>query len=211
MDKHLCTLCQRLPELQEVAADIQAAAACCIGSFRSGGRLFLCGNGGSFSDAEHIAGELMKGFLKRRPVASAEQSSLRSVCGSDGEVLARSLQGGLAALVLGSERSLSTAVSNDNDPGLIFAQPLYVMGRPGDVFLGISTSGNARNVALACQVARHRGLHTIGLTGRSGGRLRELCEHCIGVPADETYRVQELHVAVYHCLCAMLEAAFFDD
>lgn len=211
MDTHLRTLCQRLPELQDVAADIQTAAACCIAAFRAGGTLYLCGNGGSFSDAEHIAGELMKGFLRRRPLPAAEQELLRADHGDDGILLARALQGGLRAVVLGAERSLSTAVGNDNDPALIFAQPLYALSRPGDVLLGLSTSGNARNVALACQVARCRGLRTIGLTGRSGGRLRQLSDLCIRVPADETYRVQELHVAVYHCLCAMLEEAFFSE
>lgn len=211
MNSHLSELCQRLPQLQEVAGDIRAAVNLCSASWRAGGTLYLCGNGGSRSDAGHIAGELMKGFLRRRPLPADEQRDLEARFASEGAALARGLQGGLRALVLGSDDALTTAVSNDTNPDLIYAQPLYVLSRPGDVLLALSTSGNARNVAMACRVAATKGVGVIGLTGRSGGALRALAQICIRVPADETFLIQELHQPVYHCLCAMLEDVFFAE
>lgn len=211
MNTHLSELCQRLPQLQDVTPDISAAANLCSATFAAGGTLYLCGNGGSRSDADHIAGELMKGFLRRRALAPAERRRFGERFGTEGEALGRSLQGGLRAIVLGAESALTTAVSNDTDPDLIFAQPLYVLGRPGDVLLALSTSGNARNVAMACRVAALRDMSVIALTGRSGGQLRELAQVCIRVPAEKTFLVQELHLPVYHCLCAMLEETFFPD
>jgi D-sedoheptulose 7-phosphate isomerase len=208
-DARIEELCQRIPSLQVVAPQLAAASELCRTALQGGGTLFVCGNGGSRADAEHITGELMKGFREPRPLASAEQGWLREHCGGDGEVLARGLQGGLRALVLGAESALSTAVGNDRDPELIFAQPLYVLGRPGDVLLALSTSGNARNVALACRVARLKSMQIVGFTGAAGGTLAALATVCLRVPATETYLVQELHMPLYHCLCALLEEAFF--
>ena len=209
MHRHLLQLCQRLPELQGLAADIAAACDLCVQSLRAGGTLHICGNGGSRADAEHIAGELLKGFLRPRTPPASEQAQWVARFGDDGRRLARSLQQGLRAQVLGADHALCTAVSNDRDPDLIFAQPLYVLGRPGDALLALSTSGNARNVLAACQVAACRGIPILGLTGAEGGRLAQIAQICLKVPAVETYLVQELHLPVYHCLCAMLEDAFF--
>lgn len=202
-------LCQRIPSLQVVVPQLRMAYAVCRSALQSGGTLFVCGNGGSRADAEHITGELMKGFLKPRALELAEQVRLQERFGAEGAALACGLQGGMRALVLGSENALTTAVSNDNDPELIFAQPLYVLGRPGDVLLALSTSGNARNVGMACRVALLKGMQIIGFTGAGGGGLADLASVCLRVPATKTYLVQELHLPLYHCLCALLEETFF--
>jgi len=172
-------------------------------SFEGGGKLLLCGNGGSAADCDHITGELMKGFLLKRPVPDtfAAHPAL------DGE--GRLLQGALPAISLVGQTALSTAFANDVDPEMIYAQQVYGLGNAGDVLLGISTSGNAGNVCRALRVARALGMKTIGLTGESGGKMHPHCDICLCVPAAETYRVQELHLPAYHTLCAMLEAAFF--
>ena len=171
--------------------------------FASGGKLLLCGNGGSAADCEHIVGELMKGFLLKRSVAPASLG--------DAADLAGKLQGALPALSLTGQPALNTAYQNDVDPAMVFAQQVFGYGVPGDVLLGISTSGNAENVAHALRVAKARGLVTLGLTGAAGGRMKALCDVCLCVPETETYRVQELHLPVYHAYCAMLESAFFGD
>ena len=173
--------------------------------FAGGGKLLLCGNGGSAADCEHIAGELMKGFLLKRPVP-AEFANNPAL---DGE--GKLLQGALPAISLTNHIALSTAVANDVDAEMVYAQQVYGLGRKGDVLLAISTSGNARNILRALRVARAAGIKTVGLTGKSGGDMRELCDLCLCVPTEETYRVQEFHLPVYHALCAMLEAAFFTE
>lgn len=173
--------------------------------YRAGGKLLLCGNGGSAADCEHIAGELMKGFLLKRPVPRAfrEHHALQG----EGELL----QGALPAISLTGHMALSTAFGNDVDAGMVFAQQVYGYGRPGDVLLGLSTSGHAANVLHAVRVAKAKGMRTIGMTGASGGKMAELCDLCLRAPAEETYRVQELHLPLYHTLCAMLECAFFTE
>lgn len=207
MHMQLEALTARYPELSSVCADVQAVCDCLAERFRAGGKLLLCGNGGSAADCEHIVGELMKGFLKQRPLA-AEQAAALQAAGLE-EPLCRRLQGALPAVSLTGHAALRTAVANDSDPALVFAQQVFGLGRPGDALLAISTSGNAENVAAAAKVARAQGMATIALTGRGGGALAPLCEYAIRVPADETYRVQEYHLPVYHTLCAMLEDAFF--
>ena len=156
-----------------------------------------------------MTGELMKEFRRPRPLETSEQASLQKRFAADGVVLAQGLQRGLRAVVLGAENSLTTAIGNDGDPNLIFAQPLYVLGRPGDVLVALSTSGNARNVAMACRVALLKNMQIVGFTGAGGGCLAELASVCLRVPATETYLIQELHLPLYHCLCALLEDAFF--
>jgi D-sedoheptulose 7-phosphate isomerase len=208
-DVRIEELCQRIPALQVVAPQLRLAYAVCRGALHSGGTLFVCGNGGSRADAEHLTGELMKGFLKPRRLVPAEQSWLREHFADAGGRLASGLQRGLRAQVLGAENALTTAVCNDNDADLVFAQPLYVLGRPGDVLVALSTSGNARNVEMACSVALLKGMQIVGFTGAAGGRLGELANVCLRAPATETYLVQELHLPLYHCLCALLEEAFF--
>ena len=167
-----------------------------------GGKLLLCGNGGSGADAEHWAGELLKGFLSKRPLGNAERERL-------GEELASNLQGGIPAIPLTGFVSLRTAWLNDCDPDYLYAQLVYALGKPGDLLVGISTSGNAGNVGHALEVAAHNGLKTVALTGSGGGRAAELAQVAIKVPAQEVHFVQELHLPVYHTLCLMLEEAFF--
>ncbi len=169
------------------------------------GCVYLCGNGGSASDAEHIVGELMKSFLVQRPLSDDMERCLGD------PALSGKLQESLRAFSLTGSGSLASAFANDVDPGLVYAQQIYGYGRPGDVLWGISTSGRSENVLRALQVARAKGLDTLGLTGRDGGGMASLCKVCIRVPETETYKVQELHLPVYHALCAMLEAHFFKD
>jgi D-sedoheptulose 7-phosphate isomerase len=177
--------------------------------YRHGGKLLICGNGGSAADSEHIVGELMKGYLSKRPLPDPVRQRFSAVFPDDGAYLADHLQGALPAISLVSQSSLLTAFANDVAADLIFAQQVYGYGRPGDVLLAISTSGNAANVVRAIQVARVQGLKSIGLTGRDGGALKTLCDLAIRVPADTTPTIQEYHIAVYHTLCALLEEEFF--
>lgn len=196
----LAALLAQHPELascrSEIAAAFRALAAC----FRRGGRVYLCGNGGSAADCEHWAGELLKGFYSRRP------PRLRS---GRLPVALRRLQEGLPAIPLTGFPALRTAVANDIAGELEFAQLVWALGRPGDVLVALSTSGNARNVALAARAARARRMRIVGLTGARGGRLRRLARPCIRVPAERTHLIQELHLSVYHTLCLALETAFF--
>ena len=202
MNSHINKLLQRCPELAECRGEIEKSFAILYDCFRSGGKLLLCGNGGSAADAEHWAGELLKGFGQKRPLSQAEKQGLP-------EALGLKLQGALPVIPLTGFVSLSTAFANDVDPDLIFAQLVWGLGRPGDVLVGISTSGNARNVCAAMEAAQARGVRRIGLSGRTGGKLNPLCEVCIKAPADETYLIQEFHLPIYHCLCLMLEDEFF--
>lgn len=171
-------------------------------AYRAGRKVLICGNGGSASDADHWAGELLKGFRKQRPLSPEERRLL------PGE-LGKLLQAALPAIPITSFTAASTAFSNDVDPELAFAQLVWGLGQSGDVFIGISTSGNARNVCLAAQAANAKGMFTIGLTGKDGGVLRTAVKLAISVPASETYRIQEYHLPVYHCLSSMLEDEFF--
>lgn len=201
MKVHLAALLARRPELVACSAEIRAAYETLRICFRRGGRIYLCGNGGSAADCEHWAGELLKGFYSKR-----------SVRGPGGKTLPpdlRSLQGGLPAIPLTGFLSLRTAFANDVDPSLEYAQLVWALGRPGDVLVGISTSGQARNVGLAARAAKLRRMAVVGLSGAHGGRLRRLASPCIRVPAKQTHLVQELHLAVYHTLSLALEAEFY--
>jgi len=209
MESHVATLVRRYPVLEECAASISETIALLTATYAAGNKLLLCGNGGSASDSEHIVGELMKGFLLPRRLPAAERERLREIGGDAGAALGESLQGSLPAIALTSHTSLATALSNDNGPDLAFSQQVYGLGRPGDVLLGISTSGNAKNVVQAFYVAGLRGMKTIALTGRSGGTLGGLADVTIRTPADETYVVQELHLPIYHTVCIALEDHFF--
>jgi D-sedoheptulose 7-phosphate isomerase len=191
-----------------VIADLVCAFHELARCFRAGGTLFLCGNGGSMADALHVSGELAKSYVRRRPLP--ERLHARLAAQPDGELLARNLEPGLRAVVLGANPSLASAVANDApDRDVNLAQELLALARPGDMLLGISTSGNARNVLYAAQTARALGLTVIALTGEDGGRLAELADVTVRVPARRTDRVQELHVQCYHALCEMLEIEFF--
>jgi len=165
--------------------------------YDDGGKVLICGNGGSAADAEHIVGELMKGFLLPRQVEDPKLSHIQG------------LQGALPAIALTGHTALSTAFANDVNPALIFAQQVYGYGRTGDALICISTSGNAENVILAAKTARALGIQVIGMTGVTGGRLAKICDVLLYVPENETVYIQELHLPLYHCLCAMLEEEFF--
>ena len=197
-------LLRRLPELAVCADDIRAAYSVIRECYRSGGKLLLCGNGGSASDADHWAGELLKGFKLRRPLSREQRTGLSSD-------VAGKLQGGLPAIPLTGFPALATAFANDVDGDLCFAQLTHVLGNRGDVWIGLSTSGNAGNVCAAARVARARGLSVLGLSGASGGNLAPLCDHCVRVPSIETFRVQEHHLSIYHCISLMLEEVFFGE
>ena len=194
------TTYEGVPELCREAYD--AAFAAIRDCFRAGGKLLLCGNGGSAADCAHIAGELVKGFLKKRPLSEALQSAI----GAD---WAGWLQQGLPAIDLTANAAVATATLNDIDGESVFAQQVTAFGKPGDVIIGISTSGNSENVCRALQTARAMGLTTVGMTGADGGRMRALSDFLLNVPAKETYRVQELHLPLYHELCARVERFFF--
>lgn len=201
----------RHPELLACRPDVEAAFELLARAFASGGKLLVCGNGGSAADADHIVGELMKGFRRERRPAGETAARLRAADPEVGPRLASRLQLGLPALNLAAGSALPTAFANDEDPGLVFAQQVLGLGRPGDALLGISTSGSAPNVIAALVAARAVGMATVGLTGASGGRMRGRCDVLVAVPAQATYAVQELHLPVYHCLCAMLEDRFFKE
>lgn len=204
---HLSVLCERYPALSAVEKPLRSACDVLEECFRQGGKLLLCGNGGSACDCEHIAGELMKSFVLPR---SLDQECAKALlqAGDDG-TLAKGLHNGLPCMVLSGLTGLSTAFANDADPALAFAQQAWVYACPGDVLMGITTSGSSRNVVLAAQAAKARGAKVIGLTGEKLGKLAPLCDALINVPDTETYRVQELHLPVYHAICLELEERFF--
>ena len=201
----------RYPVLEKNREDILKAYEVLETCYRTGGKLLVAGNGGSCADAEHIVGELMKGFKKRRPLSEELQRRLAMEDTNHGEELARSLQGSLRAIALDGHPGLSTAFANDVDADMIFAQQVGGYGDKEDVFLGISTSGNSKNVDYAVTVAKAKGLSVIGLTGKDGGLLGKRADVAIIVPETETFKIQELHLPIYHILCLMLEEAFFEE
>lgn len=201
----------RYPVLEKNREDILKAYEVLETCYRTGGKLLVAGNGGSCADAEHIVGELMKGFKKRRPLSEELQRRLAMEDTNHGEELARSLQGSLRAIALDGHPGLSTAFANDVDGMLSYAQQVNGYGKPGDVFLGISTSGNAENVMYAAVTAKAKGMKVVGLTGKDGGKLAGIADAAVIVPEMETYKIQELHLPVYHALCLMLEHRFYEQ
>lgn len=200
---------QRYPHLGVCQEDIAAAYAILEECYASDHKLLIAGNGGSAADAEHIAGELMKRFRVPRPCPGDFADRLIAVDPERGSALARNLERSLMAIPLVAHEALTTAYINDVDGLGVFAQQLYGFGRPGDVFLGISTSGSSRNILSATVVARAVGIKVIGLTGEGGGELAKVADVTIRVPETETYKIQELHLPIYHALCLMLEDHFF--
>jgi len=207
--KYLEELVERYPVLAGVKAQVREAYELLEACYENGGKLLIAGNGGSCADGEHIVGELMKGFVKRRAVPGDFAQALFKADPERGKELAGKLQGGLPAIALTGHPGLSTAYLNDVDGDMIYAQQAYGYGRKGDVFLGISTSGNSKNVMYAMAVAKALEMKTIGLTGRDGGLLKKAADVAIAVPETETFKIQELHLPVYHALCLMLEERFF--
>lgn len=207
--RHIDLLVERYPSLESAKNDIVAAYLLLEESYENGGKLLVAGNGGSAADAEHIVGELMKGFkLPRKPEADFAEKLVEENQ-ELGSVLAENLQGALPAIALDGHPALSTAYMNDCEPLLCFAQQVNGYGKSGDVFLGISTSGNSRNVLFAATTAHAKGLKVIGLTGAKDSKLKDMSDVCIKAPQTETYMIQELHLPIYHCLCLMLEDKFF--
>lgn len=202
-------LVSRYPQLAICKEDVAKVFAVLSESYHNHGKLLICGNGGSAADAEHIVGELMKGFKSPRHLDEVSQSRLKNVDNGLGNLLAKNLQGALPAIALDGHPALTTAYINDCNPLLCFAQQVNGYGREGDVLLGISTSGNSQNIIYAAVTAKAKGMKVVGLTGAKDSKLSELADVCIQVPETETYKIQELHLPVYHCLCLMLEEEFF--
>jgi D-sedoheptulose 7-phosphate isomerase len=201
-------LFEKQPALEPCRPSVEAAAAMLIDCFRRGGKLLVCGNGGSAADSEHIVGELMKGYRSPRPLGPEQAQALTRGFPGDGAALAARLQGALPAISLVSQVSLTTAVANDVGAEMVFAQQVFGYGKPGDVLVAISTSGNAVNVINAAMVARAFGLRCIALTG-TGGSLGRLCDLAVSTPGADTAAIQERHMGVYHALCAAVEAELF--
>ena len=210
MNTVVLSLIERCPALQVCREELQKAVELLCEAYANGGKLLLCGNGGSCADAQHIAGELMKGFLKKRPLTGEQKASMQRNYSELDESVLNKLQQALPAVVLSDATALNSAFANDVDPHLVYAQQVLGLGAAEDVLVCLSTSGNAKNVVEAAKIAKSIGLPVVALTGLSGGKLKEIADVCITVPAVETYQVQELHLPVYHCLCAAVEARFFE-
>lgn len=211
IQKHLDLLIERYSQLEVCKSDIEKAYLVLEKCYENDNKLLIAGNGGSAADSEHIAGELMKRFKILRPVPTEFADRLKNIDPVRGDNLAKNLERGLMAIPLVAHEALTTAYINDVDGLGVFAQQLYGFARSGDVFLGISTSGNSKNVMSATVVARALGVKVIGLTGKAGGELANVADVAIKVPETETYMIQELHLPVYHCLCLMLEDRFFGE
>lgn len=209
LEKHIKLLMERYPMLMTCYEDIVKAYFIMEECYERDGKLLIAGNGGSAADSEHIAGELMKRFRIPRPIEEEVAEKLKAVDSELGTALAGNLEQSLMAIPLVAHESLTTAYINDVDGLGVFAQQLYGYGRKGDVFLGISTSGNSKNVLNATVVARALGIKVIGLTGLSGGEINRIADVVVRVPEKETFLIQELHLPIYHCWCLMLEDKFF--
>ena len=209
--KHIDVLIDRYPELEDQRENIVAAYKILEESYSTGGKLLVAGNGGSAADSEHIVGELMKGFENPRKLSQEYKDRLISVDEEMGATLGESLQGALPAIALDGHSALSTAYMNDCEPLLCFAQQVNGFGNKNDVFLGISTSGNSKNILYAATVAKAKGLKVIALTGAKDSKLSALADVTIRSSQTRTYMIQEHHLPIYHCLCLMLEDRFFGE
>lgn len=209
--KQINILLERYPQLRDVKDAVIAAYDVIEASYAKGGKLLVAGNGGSAADAEHIVGELMKGFKLSRKPLDYFATKLMEADAELGQILAQNLQGALPAIALDGHLALSTAYMNDCEPLLCFAQQVNGYGTANDVFLGISTSGNSKNVLFAAVTAKAKGMKVIGLTGQKDSELNRISDVCIQAPQTETYMIQELHLPIYHCLCLMLEERFFGE
>ncbi len=212
--RHIDELLARCPALAPLTAGITRASAAICACHRAGGKVLVCGNGGSAADSEHIVGELVKGFVLPRRVPPADAARLHaadSAAHAHGPELAEKLQCGVAAIALTGHPALATAIDNDTGRQMVFAQQVYVYGRPGDLLLAISTSGNAGNVLRALTVARAFGLTTLGLTGSRPARMDALCDVLLKAPEHQTHKIQELHLPIYHTICLMVEQELFPD
>jgi phosphoheptose isomerase len=208
-DKPLDILCDRYPLLAGVKNSIAEAAGMIITCYSNGGKLLICGNGGSSADADHLAAELMKSFESARPLDDSFKKRLREISVVRGKNIAEKLEHALPAISLPSNTALTTAISNDIDPSLIYAQQLIGYGDEGDVLIGISTSGNSQNIVDACITAKALNLNVIGITGKTGGKMKQYCDLLVNVPESRTAWVQELHLPVLHTICLIVENHFY--
>jgi len=199
----------RNPKLTECRTSITDAVELLTSMYLNGGKLLLAGNGGSACDADHVTGELMKSFVKRRKISVEMIDSLRRTAGEDAEALITHLEGALPAIALPNQIAVSTAYSNDAVAELSFAQQVNGLGMQKDIFLGITTSGNSKNMIYAFETAKAKGMKTILLSGSKGGKCKGMCDVEIIVPEIETYKIQEMHLPIYHVICLMLEENFF--
>lgn len=199
----------RFPEMESQQKTMQTVLELLESCFRAGNKLLICGNGGSAADSDHMAGEMLKGFVKKRPLSPELTTAFERIDPENGAELAASLQGSLPVINLNTHNALHTAFANDLDYTNVLAQLTLAYGKPGDVLLAISTSGNSKNLLRAVTVAQALGVYTVGISGRDGGKLRNRAETCIVVPQQETYRIQEVHLPIYHMLCLELEERLF--
>ncbi len=208
-EERLDGMIRRYPALGSCKNEIKTAAETIIASFKTGGKILICGNGGSCSDADHMVGELMKSFEKKRPLPEDLKARLLLASPERGRHIAENLQNALPAISLCSHNSLVTAISNDMDADLVYSQQIVGYGLSDDVLFAISTSGNSRNVVDATITAKAKGMRVIGLTGQHGGEMRQFCDTAICVPANTTAEIQEYHLPVYHTICSIIENRFF--
>ncbi len=204
-------LIERYPALSVCEKDIRAAADAIINSYKAGGKLIVAGNGGSAADSDHITGELLKSFVKKRKPDQKFLDALSAIDSDTGAYLSDKLQGSLPAIALTNNSALMTASLNDVDGNVLFAQQVMGFGKKEDVFLGISTSGNSKDVIYALAVAKAIGVKTVALTGKTGGKCKALADVSIVVPENETFKIQELHLPVYHALCLTIEEYFWKE
>ena len=208
-DKSIDQLCDRYPALSDLRSRISDAAEMIIGCYNKGGKLLICGNGGSSADADHLAAELMKSFESVRPLEESFKNRLYEISGIRGKYLASKLEHSLPAISLSSNTALTTSVSNDIDPSLVFAQQIIGYGNENDLLIGISTSGNSQNIVDACITARALNINVIGITGKTGGKMKQYCDVLVNVPETRTAMVQELHLPVMHTMCRIIENHFY--
>ena len=208
-DKSIDQVCEHFPALTDLRSRISDAAEMIIGCYNKGGKLLICGNGGSSADADHLAAELMKSFESVRPLEECFKNRLYEISGVRGKYLASKLEHSLPAISLSSNTALTTAVSNDIDPSLVFAQQIMGYGNENDLLIGISTSGNSQNIVDACITARALNIKVIGITGKTGGKMKQYCDVLVNVPETRTAMVQELHLPVLHTICRMIENHFY--
>lgn len=205
------SLFENYPQLEECRFSIEAARDLLIETYKKDGKVLVCGNGGSCADSEHIVGELMKGFMLKRPVGIAFTEQLKKQGFTDAEYIATHLQGALPALSLPSQGAVLSAFANDVAADMVYAQMVYGYGMDQDILIGLSTSGNSKNVVYAAKVAKAKRMKTVALTGAMDSQLSKICDVVIQVPETETYKIQELHLPVYHYLCAEVEKAFWPE
>ena len=208
-NKFIEELISRYPQLSTAREAIESTAEAMFETYKCGGKILVCGNGGSAADSDHIAGELLKGFLSKRPMTASEKAAFESALGANAQKYTDKLQRGVPVISLPSQSAVLTAYANDVDPSLIYAQLVFAYAKKGDLLIAISTSGNSSNVVCAAETAKALGIKTVALTGAKESKLSKLCDVTIRVPETETFKVQELHLPVYHCLCAALEEKLF--